>query len=112
MIEVFKHKAIKQFKIKYEKLVKHRKFEDFFRCLSSDLDDIFDIEKRELVMKSINSNVKRTKTRWVKKYLESPDNKFAKDIEFAELQYKKVLAKQITAKKFKSYFDVKTLNEW
>ena len=67
MIEVFKYKAINQFKIKYEKLVKNKKFEDFLRSLSSDLDDISDLEKRELIMKSINSNVKRTKTRWVKK---------------------------------------------
>ena len=109
MSEVFKYKIINQFKTKYEKLVKHKKFEDFLRSLASDLDDISDIEKRELVMKTINSNVKRTKTRWVKKYLESPNNKFAKDIEFAEIQYEKVLSKQISAKKFKSYFDAKTL---
>ena len=60
-------KLLNQFKIKYEKLVKKKKFEDFFRSLSSDLDDISDLEKRELIMKNINSNVKRTKTRWVKK---------------------------------------------
>jgi len=112
MNEVFKYKIINKFKIKYEKLVKNKKFEDFLRSLASDLDDISDLEKRELVMKSINSNVKRTKTRWVNKYLESPNNKFAKDIEFAEIQYNKVLSKQISAKKFKSYFDAKTLKEY
>jgi hypothetical protein len=112
MDEVFKYKITNQFKIKYEKLVKHKKFEDFLRSLSFDLDDISDIEKRELIMKTINSNVKRTKTRWVKKYLESSNNKFAKDIEFAEIQYGKVLSKQISAKKFKSYFGAKTLKEY
>ena len=48
MSEVFKYKIINQFKTKYEKLVKHKKFEDFLRSLASDLDDIYEIEKREV----------------------------------------------------------------
>jgi len=112
MIELFKYKAIEKFKIKYEKLFKKKKFEDFFGGLSSDLDDIRDLEKRELIMKNISSNVKRTKTRWVNKILATPSNKLAKDIEFAEIQYKKVLSKQISVKKFKSYFDAKNLDEY
>jgi len=112
MNEVFKYKIINQFKIKYEKLVKKKKFEDFFSSLSSDLDDISDLEKRELIMKNISSNVKRTKTRWVNKILKAKNNKYAKDIEFAETQYKKVLSKQISVEKFESYFDCKTLAEY
>ena len=112
MIELFKYKAIEKFKIKYEKLFKKKKFEDFLGGISSELEDIRDPEKRELIMKNINSNVKRTKTRWMKKVLSSPSNKFAKDIEFAEIQYKKVLSKQISIKKFKSYFDAKNLDEY
>lgn len=33
MREVFKYKIIKQFKTKYEKLVKNKKLEDFLRSL-------------------------------------------------------------------------------
>ncbi len=111
MSELFKHKAINQFKIKYEMLVK-KSFEDFLLSLSSDLENIRDLEKRELIMKNVCSNVKRTKTRWVNKILKEQNNKYIKDIEFAEIQYKKVLAKQISLKKFKSYFDADTLDEY
>ncbi len=111
MSELFKYKAIEQFKVKYEKLVK-KNFGDFFSTLSFDLDNIYDLEKRELIMKNISSNVKRTKSRWVKKILTSKDSKYAKDIEFAEIQYKKVLSKQIPIKKFKSYFDAENLDEY
>lgn len=112
MSELFKNKAIKLFKTKYEKLVKKKKFEDFLSNLSSDLDDIADLEKRELIMKNINSNVKRTKTRWINKILANKDNKYIKDIEFAEIQYAKVLAKKISVRKFKSYFGAKNLDEY
>lgn len=112
MSELFKYKAIEKFKTKYENIFKRKKFEDLLLSLTSDLDDISDIEKRELIMKNINSNIKRTKSRWAKKILSTPGNKFAKDIEFAEIQYKKVLAKQISVKKFKSYFDAEDLDEY
>ncbi|MFW2491757.1 hypothetical protein ACN077_24850 [Clostridium chromiireducens] len=111
MSELFKYKAINQFKIKYEKLVK-KSFEDYLLSLYSDLENIRDLEKRELIMKNICSNVKRTKTRWVNKILAAKNNKYIKDIEFAEIQYKKVLSKQISVEKFKSYFDAETLDEY
>ncbi|AOR25102.1 hypothetical protein [Clostridium taeniosporum] len=109
MIELFKSNIEKKFNIKFKKLTK-KNFDHFFKSLISELENIKDIEKRELIVKNICSNVKRTKARWIKKILNTKDSEFSKSIEFAEIQYKKVLNKEISLKKFKSYFDCENVD--
>lgn len=111
MIELFKNNIATKFNIKFKKLT-NKNFDDFFKDLTSDLDDIEDIEKREFIIKNISLNVKRTKARWLKKMLTNKDSKLSKDIEFAEIQYRKVLKKQISLKKFKSYFDCENVDAY
>ena len=66
---LFKEDMIKLFKNAYEMLVKREKFTDFYDTLDNDIANLKDTGKREVIYKNLTNSIKRTKTRWLNKYI-------------------------------------------
>lgn len=111
MNEIFKKVLYDKFKKDYDKLV-GKDFDFFYSTVRSDLVVIDDVQGRELVLKNIFANIRKTKKRWIDRILSDPKSQFNKEFDFAKSEYQKVLDKKITLKKFESYFGTKTVEDY
>ena len=111
MGEIFRTVLFDKFKVNYENLL-GRDFDSFYDSLRSDLTSIDDIQGRELILKNIFSNVKKTKKRWLDKILRDKSSQYMQDIEFAKSEFNKVLNKKLSLKKFESYFGTTDLETY
>ena len=111
MGEIFRTVLFDKFKVNYENLL-GRDFDSFYDSLRADLTSIDDIQGRELILKNIFSNVKKTKKRWLDKILRDKSSQYMQDIEFAKSEFNKVLNKKLSLKKFESYFGTTDLETY
>lgn len=108
-IEVY---ITEKFKIKYEKLVV-KDFNNFYRKIYALIEDIYNSEDRELIIKNIKySNIRMIKVRWIKKLLNDSSNQIVDDINSAKVQFKKVLSKELSQEKFENFFGAKDIDEY
>ena len=109
---LFKEDMIKLFKNVYEVLVKKEKFTDFYETLDNDLANLKDTGKREVIYKNLTNSIKRTKTRWLNKYVNGSNNSLSEDIEYAEHFYKRVLEGVYEPDKFVMIYGVNNIDEY
>lgn len=108
MNKYFKHKMDMVFKNSYERLVKG-KFDEFYYSLSTDMENIVDINKRDIIYKNLNTTIKKTKSRWFNKYISSKKTMEYKEIEAAAFHYNKVRKGEMTLEKFQMLYDAKDI---
>lgn len=109
---LFKENMIKLFKNVYELLVKKGKFSDFYDTLDNDMANLKDTGKREVIYKNLTNSIKRTKTRWINKYIKGSENSVAEDLEYAEHFYKRVVEGVFEPEKFKIIYGVNNIKEY
>lgn len=111
MNEIFKTVLYDRFKKEYERLV-GKDFDFFYTNIRSDLTVIDDIQGRELVLKNILSNIRKTKKRWIDRILSDKNSQINRDFDFASSEFKKVCDKKMTLKKFENYFGTTSVDEY
>lgn len=111
MIYNIDDEIITMYKSKYEKLLK-RDFEEFYLEMAPRLNSLNKITEKELEIKKLKTNMKKTKTRWIKKILTDKSSKVFKDIESVKIVYEKVVSNELSKDKFYELFKTKDINEY
>ena len=99
------------YKTKYEKLFK-RDFEEFYLEMAPRLNSLNKIIEKDLEIKKLKVNMKKTKSRWVKKVLTDKGSKVLKDIESVKVVFEKVISGELSNEKFYEFFGAQNIKEY
>ena len=112
MIKKLEEEIVSNFKIKYEKLM-DKDFNDFYSDLVIQLNQLYYLIDKDLVIKNLKyNNIRMTKVRWVKKILTDKNSSIKKEIDSAKLHYQKVSSNEMSIEKFEAFYGFKSIDEY
>lgn len=111
MINDVDNEIISAYRTKYEELLESD-FEEFYFEMAPHLNNLNKIRVKELEIKKIKTNMKKTKGRWLKKVLTNKNSKVLKDIDSVKVVYEKVVNQELSQDKFSELFGSKDINEY